>query len=90
MKHLDRFLVEIRYREPTYEAQHGERAEPYRFRYRVSALSPDHARRLALTEFRLTAALSSSGWIRDVVSVDVWPACGETDGAWSGPREVAR
>lgn len=63
------FVVEVRYREPDYEARHGAKLEPYRFRYRVEALDEATARALALREFHAITALSSVGWSRDVVEV---------------------
>lgn len=65
------FVVEIRYREPTYEARHGARAEPYRFRYRVEASSKEGAIALAVRQFEDITALSSVGWSRDIVAIDV-------------------
>lgn len=67
------FIVEIRYREPNYEAREGERDEPFRFRYRIHAGNAEAATSLALDQFRRISELSSVGWIRDVVSVDVMP-----------------
>jgi hypothetical protein len=67
------FIVEIHYREPGYEARHGARDEPFRFRYRIDAGNAESARWLALDEFRRIAELSSVGWVRDVVGVDVIP-----------------
>ena len=68
------FIVEIHYREPNYETRHGARDEPFRFRYRIHASTAECARWLALDEFRRVTELSSVGWIRDVVRVDVIPA----------------
>lgn len=70
------FIVELQYREPGYEARTGPRAQPFRFRYRISANSEAQARWLALEEFRRITELSSVGWIRDVVGVDVIPVIG--------------
>lgn len=67
------FVVELRYREPSYEARHGARAEPYRFRYRIEAASPEAAVGRALQEFREISAISSVGWVRDVVGCEVTP-----------------
>ena len=64
------FLVEIRYREPTYETRHGTRTEPYRWRYRVAAASEKLAVRLAVDEFRRMEAISAVGWSRDIVAVE--------------------
>lgn len=65
------FVVELQYREPGYEARTGQRSQPFRFRYRISASSEAQARWLALEEFRRITELSSVGWIREVVRVDV-------------------
>jgi len=70
------FIVEIHYREPGYEARHGARDKPFRFRYRIHAGSAESARWLALDEFRRITELSSVGWVRDVVGVDVTPVIG--------------
>lgn len=64
-------LVEIWYREPSYELRNGEKAEPYRWRFRVHASSEADAIRIALAEFRQIEAISSVGWARDVVDVAV-------------------
>ena len=69
------FLVEIQYREPTYEARHGRRANPYRFRYRLEARSEAEARELAIIEFARVAAISSVGWTREIVGVAIAPIC---------------
>lgn len=63
------FIVELDYREPGYEARHGAREEPYRFRYRIYATTEEAAIRRAATEFRRIAAMSGSGWAREVVGV---------------------
>jgi len=65
------FLVEIQYREPSYERRHGARPNPYRWRYRIYARSGEMAVEMALQEFREIAQLSSSGWSREVVAVEV-------------------
>lgn len=70
------FLVEICYREPSYEARNGARAEPFRFRYRVNAHSEAAARKFAIEEFEYISARSSVGWVRDIVAVDVIPVIG--------------
>lgn len=64
------FLVEIRYREPTYEARHGARAEPYRWRYRVRAPSEVAATRVAVDEFHHMEVISAVGWPRDIVAIE--------------------
>jgi hypothetical protein len=65
------FVVEIQYREPTYEARHGRRANPYRFRYRLEAASAADARELAILEFARVSAMSSVGWTREIVGVEI-------------------
>ena len=64
------FLVEIRYREPTFETRHGVRTEPYRWRYRIEAASEKVAVRLAVDEFRRMEAISAVGWRRDIVAIE--------------------
>lgn len=71
MNGTGQFLVEILYREPGYEARHGPREQPYRWRYAVSASSPATAEGMALAEFKTIASLSSVGWIREVVAVHI-------------------
>lgn len=68
------FVVEIQYREPTYEARYGRRANPYRFRYRLEARSAADARELAVIEFARVSAMSSVGWTREIVGVEIGPA----------------
>lgn len=75
-QHPTQFIVEIQYREPGYELRHGARDEPFRFRYRINASGEDSAKWYALEEFRRISAMSSVGWIRDVVGVDVIPVIG--------------
>ncbi len=70
------FLVEVRYREPSYEARHGAREAPYRFRYRLSAPTEEAAIASALREFEHVTSLSSVGWAREVVDVHIVPAIG--------------
>jgi hypothetical protein len=65
------FLVELSYREPSYEARTGVHREPYRFRYRIEAPSEEAAVSHALREFREISALSGVGWGRDVVGCEV-------------------
>ncbi len=63
------FLVQIRYREPSYERRHGSKPEPYRARFTVAASDETEACRLAMSEFRHVEALSSVGWRREVVNI---------------------
>jgi hypothetical protein len=65
------FIVEVRYREPGYEARNESGPKPYRFRYRIKATSEANAASQALAEFRAITALSGSGWVRDVIGCDV-------------------
>ena len=69
------YTVEIEYREPTYEARHGPRDRPYRWRYVIHAASAEDARRRALVEFRHIAAISSAGWSREIVGVHIRGLC---------------
>jgi hypothetical protein len=64
------YLVEIHYREPSYEAWHGRRERPYRWRYRLEASSERDAIDAALAEFRLIERQSWAGWTREVVAVE--------------------
>lgn len=68
-----RFLVEVRYREPSYELRHGPREEPYRFRYRLQAASEQAAIAFVVGEFNRISALSSVGWTRVIVEIVVVP-----------------
>lgn len=68
-----RFVVEVRYREPTYEVHHGARREPYRFRYRLEAPSEQAAVAFVIAEFERMNALSSVGWTRLIVAIVVEP-----------------
>ncbi|MHB8876279.1 MAG: hypothetical protein ACYC8T_21515 [Myxococcaceae bacterium] len=65
------YVVEIRYREPTYEVRAGHKDEPYSWRYRISAGNEDEARARALGQFAALADLSSVGWVREVIGVTV-------------------
>ncbi len=73
---LRSYLVEVRYREPGYEARHGERRAPYRFRYRIEAVDEAGAIDRALAEFHEIASLSGVGWARDVVGCEALPVIG--------------
>ncbi len=65
------YKVTVSYREPTYEERTGPRATPFRWTYSLLADSADHARRRALSEFHEVTRLSSVGWTRVIVAVDV-------------------
>jgi hypothetical protein len=68
------YKVTVRYREPTYEARHAPRRDPFRWTYTLSAACEEQARLRALHEFREVTRLSSVGWSREVVAVDVQQA----------------
>ncbi len=68
-----KFIVELRYRELSYETHNGARAEPYRFRYRLEAPSEQAAVAFAIAEFEHMNALSSVGWTRLTVEIVVEP-----------------
>ena len=70
---LSRFIVEVRYREPSYETRHGARDAPYRFRYRVEAPSEHAAIAYVVAEFERMSSLSSVGWTRLIVEIVVEP-----------------
>lgn len=76
MSRVTQFLVEVQYREPSYETRHGAREAPYRFRYRIDAASEGAATQLALAEFWRISQISSVGWVREVVDVHVTPVIG--------------
>lgn len=65
------YKVVVSYREPSYEEQTGPRATPYRWTYAIRAESEEEARQRALSEFREVSRLSSVGWWREVVAVEV-------------------
>ena len=68
------YRVTVSYREPDYEARVGPRLNPYRWTYTIVADGEEQARLSALLEFRQMTMLSSVGWHRVVVGVDVAPA----------------
>ena len=65
------YRVRIDYREPTYEARYGPKRAPYSWTYEIMAPDEQEAARLALLEFQDTARVSSVGWIREVVAIQV-------------------
>jgi hypothetical protein len=65
------YVVEVWYREPTYEAHVGPKAEPYSWRYRIKAGSEAEAQEFALGQFKALAEVSSVGWVREVIEVKV-------------------
>jgi hypothetical protein len=68
------FLVEIHYREPTYEARVGPKGLAFRWSYRVAAGNGDLARLAAINEFRRMERLSGVGWARVIEDLFVRPA----------------
>lgn len=64
-------VVDISYREPSYESRNGARPNPYRWRYVVDAETVDRATRLAIVEFRRIETMSSVGWCREIVAIKV-------------------
>jgi hypothetical protein len=65
------YRVRIDYREPTYEARVGPKRTPYTWTYEVVAPNEKEAAQIALREFRETARVSSVGWLREVVGIQV-------------------
>ena len=65
------YKVVVSYREPSYEEQTGPREAPYRWTYVILAESEEQARQRALSEFREVSRLSSVGWWREVVAIEV-------------------
>lgn len=63
------FLVRIEYREPTYELVRNLKPRVYSWTCRVHGRSCEHAEQLGLAEFRRMAALSSVGWVREIVGI---------------------
>ena len=68
-----RFLVTVLYRQPSYEKHTSgnvSRLQTYRGSYEVVANDEERARQLAVEEFKRTARLSGSSWVRLIVRVD--------------------
>ena len=78
------FLVTIRYREPTYELQTGVTRTPYKWTYRIEAITAALAKEIAIGQFHAVAALSSVGWVREVVSVDAVLRPPDPQRLWGG------
>lgn len=70
---LAKYVVQVTYREPTYAEASGTERD-YTWSWRIEAGSEDDARQEALAEFRKMQALSSVGWIREVVRTRVTEA----------------
>ena len=84
-----RYRVVVSYREPAYEERTGRREAPYRWTYLVVAASEEEARRRALSEFREVSRLSSVGWWREVVAVEVREGPAESEDALHGGTAAA-
>lgn len=65
------YRVRILYRERTYEKRAGAKPEPYRWTYKLQAPSEQQAVDLAVAEFQHIARLSSVGWVREIVAIEV-------------------
>lgn len=65
------FHVRIYYREPTWDLYHGPRSGLLQASYDLEAVDAEHARRLALNEFRASGRDSGVGWVKEVVRVEV-------------------
>jgi hypothetical protein len=65
------YRVRIMYREPGFEAREGRKGAPFSWTYNINAVDEVAAFTLAVEEFRATAKLSSVGWVRNIVSVEV-------------------
>ena len=65
------YVVEIQYREPTYELRVGPKKHPYSMTYKIHTTSEDSAAAKAIAEFERITEVSSVGWIREIVDVDV-------------------
>ena len=65
------YQVRIHYREPTYELYAGRKKRPYHWTYSISAASPKEAKLLALREFAEMALISSVGWKRKIILVEL-------------------
>ena len=66
-----KFRVRIMYREPNFEDSIGRKEDPFTWTYRINAVDEAAAIALAINEFHATAKLSSVGWVRNIVSVEV-------------------
>ena len=64
------FAVTIRYREPTYELQTG-RVREYSSCFVIYAPEEQEAAGHAVARFKHIEALSSVGWTREIVQVEV-------------------
>ena len=70
---MNRYLVTVHYREPTYERHTHDnvsRLHPYKATYEVFASSEERAMKLAVGSFKFTAMNSSCGWVRLIEQVE--------------------
>ncbi|MBW2528250.1 MAG: hypothetical protein JRI23_29000 [Deltaproteobacteria bacterium] len=65
------YSVTIYYREPTFEKRLGREGEPYRFTFEIRARTEQGAVRAARRQFWEMARLSSVGWVREILRVEV-------------------
>jgi hypothetical protein len=71
MDEKKKFRVRILYREPGFEARNGPQDAPFNATYDIKAVDEAAAITLSIEEFHATAKLSSVGWVRKIVSVEV-------------------
>ena len=69
---LDReFVVEILYREPSYEIRIEPKKNPYKGTYNIRAKNKEEAEEMAMNLFRSTEKRSLVGWTRVVQQIEV-------------------
>ena len=68
---MQRYLVTIHYREPTYEQHVGRGPKVYRGSFAVEASHVDAAVARAREAFRAWSQASSVSWVREEVAVSV-------------------
>jgi hypothetical protein len=74
MDEKKQFRVRIMYREPGFEARNGPQEAPFNAIYNINAVDEAAAIVLATEEFHATARLSSVGWVRKIVCVEITDA----------------
>jgi len=67
---MQRYLVTIHYREPTYEQHTGRGPRPYRGTFAVDAPHEDAAVARAREAFRRWSEASGVSWVREEVGVE--------------------
>ena len=65
------YKIRIHYREPSYERRHGSKKRPYHWTYSITATNPEEAKRRAVAEFEEIERLSSVGWGRKIVMIEL-------------------